>query len=165
MISVQVPSIGLFSSHLANVSLSLGEPGTKIRIENAGKVSENFRESLIFAHIAAENIARKSFNRDIIYRGSNPIQSSGDSGGLIFALGMLSLLTGKAIRPGVTGTGRIDLKGEVLPVANILEKAIAAIEAGARTFLLPKEQSLVLPRGIDYFMVGTVAEAWKMVTE
>ena len=155
----------MFSSHLANVSLSLGEPGTKIRIENAGKVSENFRESLIVAHIVAENIARKSFNRDIIYRGSNPIESSGDSGGLIFALGMLSLLTGKTIRTGITGTGRINLKGEVLPVANIREKALAAKEAGATMFLLPKEQGLVLPRDMDYFIVGTVAEAWKMVSE
>ena len=84
---------------------------------------------------------------------------------MIFALGMLSLLTGKAIRPGITGTGRINLKGEVLPVANIREKALAAKEAGVIMFLLPKEQGLVLPRGLEYFMVGTVAEAWKMVSE
>jgi len=78
---------------------------------------------------------------------------------------MLSLLTGKAIRPGITGTGRINQKGEVLAVANIREKALAAKEAGATVFLLPKEQGLVLLPGMDYFIVRTVEEAWKMVSE
>jgi PDZ domain-containing protein len=64
---------------------------------------------------------------------------SGPSAGLMWALGVMDLLTPNDLTGGraVAGTGVIDLEGGVHPVGGIGHKVLAAERAGARLFLLP----------------------------
>jgi Lon-like protease len=72
----------------------------------------------------------------------------GPSAGLMWALGVVELLTPDDLTAGrsVAGTGVIDLDGGVHPVGGIEHKIFAAERAGAEIFLLPRA-NLVDARG------------------
>jgi ATP-dependent Lon protease len=55
------------------------------------------------------------------------------------ATALVSLLTGKLVRPEVGMTGEITLRGQVLPVGGIKEKVLAAHRLGLSTLIIPKE--------------------------
>ncbi len=52
---------------------------------------------------------------------------------------LVSLLSGRPIRPRVAMTGEISLSGIVLPVGGIKEKVLGAKRAGIREVILPAE--------------------------
>jgi ATP-dependent Lon protease len=52
-------------------------------------------------------------------------------------MAIASLLTGRKVRSDVAMTGEISLRGLVLPVGGVKEKALAALRAGIHTVLLP----------------------------
>ncbi len=52
---------------------------------------------------------------------------------------LVSLLSGRAVRPRVAMTGEISLSGIVLPVGGIKEKVLGAKRAGIREVILPSE--------------------------
>jgi ATP-dependent Lon protease len=53
------------------------------------------------------------------------------------ATALVSALTGIPTSPDVALTGEITLRGRVLPVGGIKEKAVAALRHGIRTVILP----------------------------
>jgi ATP-dependent Lon protease len=55
---------------------------------------------------------------------------------------LVSLLTGRPVRPRVAMTGEISLSGIVLPVGGIKEKVLGAKRAGIREVILPSENEL-----------------------
>jgi len=69
--------------------------------------------------------------------------SSGDVGGpsagLMWALGLFDLLTPGDVTAGntIAGTGTIDSRGRIGPIAGIVDKIVAAERAGATVFLAP----------------------------
>ena len=62
----------------------------------------------------------------------------GPSAGITIATAMVSALTGIATRSDVAMTGEITLRGNVLPIGGLNEKAVAARRAGIRTLLIPR---------------------------
>jgi ATP-dependent Lon protease len=50
---------------------------------------------------------------------------------------LVSLLSGRAVRPRVAMTGELSLSGVVLPVGGIKEKVLAAHAAGIKRVMLP----------------------------
>jgi ATP-dependent Lon protease len=93
------------------------------------------------------------------------IPKDGPSAGVALAMSMISLLTGRPVRPDVAMTGEITLRGRVLAVGGIKEKMLAAHRAGIRTVVLPKRNEKDLAdvpaaakEGMDFVFVDTVRE-------
>jgi ATP-dependent Lon protease len=66
------------------------------------------------------------------------VTKEGPSAGVTIAVSVLSLLTGRAVRQDVAVSGELSLLGDVLPVAGVREKLMAAARAGIRTVVLPR---------------------------
>ena len=52
---------------------------------------------------------------------------------------LVSLFTGKRVKPRLAMTGEVTLSGQVLPVGGIKEKALAAHRAGVETLIMPDD--------------------------
>jgi ATP-dependent Lon protease len=63
----------------------------------------------------------------------------GPSAGAAMVTALVSLLTGRPIRPRVAMTGETSLSGVVLPVGGIKEKVLGAKRAGIREIILPAD--------------------------
>ncbi len=55
----------------------------------------------------------------------------GPSTGVAMSVALVSLLTGKRVRPDVAMTGEVDLRGVVLPVGGVEDKTLGVLRAGA----------------------------------
>ncbi|MDX1662905.1 MAG: endopeptidase La [Candidatus Promineifilaceae bacterium] len=67
------------------------------------------------------------------------VPKDGPSAGVALATALISAFTGRPIRRDVGMTGEITLRGRVLPVGGIREKALAARRAGVTTFVMPSK--------------------------
>ena len=74
-----------------------------------------------------------------IHVPSGAMPKDGPSAGVAMVTALVSLLTGRPIRPRVAMTGEISLSGVVLPVGGIKEKVLGAKRAGIREVILPAE--------------------------
>ena len=107
--------------------------------------------------VTADDLHIKNISFDVKKTG-------GPSGGMIFAIGVIELLTQKDLLQGrhIAGTGTITTDGKVGPIGGINEKILAAHKAGATLFLAPAGNSgdiAHIPPGIKVVTVATLAEA------
>jgi ATP-dependent Lon protease len=98
---------------------------------------------------------------------SGAIPKDGPSAGVAMVTALVSLLTGRPVRPQVAMTGEISLTGIVLPIGGVKEKVLGAKRAGIREVILPSEnepnvQEDLQPEmleGIQIHFVRTVEQA------
>jgi ATP-dependent Lon protease len=96
----------------------------------------------------------------------------GPSAGLAFVAGIVSALTGRAVRPGHALAGEVTLHGEVTAVGGLPHKLRAAARAGRRVVLVPAEnlresayRSGSVTGEIEVVPVRTIQEALDRVLE
>jgi ATP-dependent Lon protease len=98
---------------------------------------------------------------------SGAIPKDGPSAGVAMVTALVSLLSGRPMRPRVAMTGEISLSGIVLPIGGVKEKVLGAKRAGIREVILPadNEPNVVedLPKelleGVTVHYVRTAEEA------
>lgn len=117
------------------------------RVVATGKLGDVMKESVQ----AAESFAKAravSFGikptlfgkRDIhvhVPEGATP--KDGPSAGVAMVTAIVSALTGNPVRRDVAMTGEVTLRGRVLPIGGLKEKLLAAVRAGIKTVIIPKE--------------------------
>jgi ATP-dependent Lon protease len=125
-----------------------GGKGFQITGSVGNVMQESARAALSYVRSHAEEIglAKDFYNKIDIHMhipaGAQP--KDGPSAGVTMATALVSLLSGRPVKKGVSMTGEITLRGQVMPVGGIKEKMIAAHRAGLKTIILPKRNKLDL---------------------
>lgn len=98
--------------------------------------------------------------------GATP--KDGPSAGITMATAIASAFTGKPVYKSTAMTGEVTLRGRILPIGGLKEKALAAKRLGIHKVLIParnKQDLLDIPKyikkGMEFIMVETMDEVLK----
>ncbi len=125
-----------------------GGKGFQITGSVGNVMNESARAALSFVRSRAKQLGLSTdfFNHSDFHMhipaGAQP--KDGPSAGVTMATALVSLVSGRKVKPKVGMTGEITLRGQVLPIGGVKEKILAAHRNGLRTIILPKrnEQDL-----------------------
>lgn len=120
-------------------------PGTG-KLNLTGKLGDVMKESaqaaLTYVQGYAERhaLAQELFTeRDIhIHVPAGAVPKDGPSAGITIATALISVLTDRPVRHTLAMTGEVTLRGTVLAIGGLKEKALAARTAGIETVIIPE---------------------------
>ncbi|HOI85790.1 MAG TPA: endopeptidase La [Acholeplasmataceae bacterium] len=112
-----------------------------------GKLGDVMKESAMTALSFVKSKAKQYNIDDDLFNNNDfhvhvpegAIPKDGPSAGITMATAIFSAATQRLIRKEVGMTGEITLRGYVLPIGGLKEKAIAAHRSGLKTIIIPKE--------------------------
>jgi len=140
-----------------------------------GKLGDVMKESAraaisyIRAHAEKFNILDTAFSEKDIHihvpEGATP--KDGPSAGITMATAILSAFTKKPVRKDIAMTGEITLRGKVLPIGGLKEKALAAHRLGIKNIIIPKENEKdveeipeTVRKDINFILVSEINEVF-----
>jgi len=128
---------------------------TKANMESFGISKEAFEEKDIHIHVPA-----------------GAIPKDGPSAGIAMATALISAFTGRIVSSQVAMTGEISLRGRVLPIGGLKEKALGALRVGIKKIIIPEKnrQDLFdMPKSvtqkIEFFCVNELAQVLEIAFE
>ena len=74
-----------------------------------------------------------------IHVPAGAIPKDGPSAGITMTTALFSAISGKAVKRGIAMTGEVTLRGRVLPIGGLKDKALAALRAGIAKVIIPEE--------------------------
>jgi ATP-dependent Lon protease len=136
-------------------------------------MQESARAALSYtrAYLDAQGAKGPEFdNLDIhIHVPAGAIPKDGPSAGTAMATALISTATQRPVDKDVAMTGEITLRGRVLPIGGLKEKALGALRAGIKTVLIPaknKKELVELPalikRKLKFVAVANMDEVIEM---
>ncbi|MCB8979303.1 MAG: endopeptidase La [Ardenticatenaceae bacterium] len=151
------------------VNLMPGKGNLTLTGQLGDVMQESARAALTYTRSQAEALGLDSdiFEKtDIhIHVPEGAVPKDGPSAGVSLSSALISAFTKRPIYREVSMTGEITLRGRVLPVGGIREKALAARRAGIKKFILPKKNERDLENiperlreDIEFVLVEKVSE-------
>jgi len=138
-----------------------------------GKLGEVMKES---ANAALSYIRSRALKFDLdadfydkldihVHIPEGAIPKDGPSAGITITTAMVSALTDRPVRSDIAMTGEVTLRGKVLQIGGLNEKAVAANRAGYRQVIIPADNEKDLSeipakvkQGIIFHMVNSMEE-------
>lgn len=74
-----------------------------------------------------------------IHVPAGAIPKDGPSAGITMTTALFSAISGKSVKRGFAMTGEVTLRGRVLPIGGLKDKALAALRAGITKVIIPEE--------------------------
>ena len=121
-------------------------PG-KGKVSSTGKLGDVMKESIQAAEYFIKSRASiLGINNDSLAKndihvhipeGATP--KDGPSAGIAMVTSIVSALTGNPVRHDIAMTGELTLRGRVLPIGGLKEKLLAAVRAGIKIAIIPKD--------------------------
>jgi ATP-dependent Lon protease len=118
-----------------------GEPGLTLtgQLGDVMKESAQIALSYVRSHAAELEVA-ENFDKERvhIHVPAGAVPKDGPSAGVTMTTALVSLLTGRRVKPLLGMTGEVTLQGKVLPIGGVKQKVLAAHRAGLTEVLLPE---------------------------
>jgi len=122
----------------------IGGKGELIVTGQLGDVmQESARAALTYtrANSASFGVKKKDYDSlDIhIHVPAGAIPKDGPSAGIAMATALISALSNRPVRNDIAMTGEVTLRGRVLPIGGLKEKALGAMRGGVRKVIIPEK--------------------------
>lgn len=136
-------------------------PGTG-KFTLTGQLGEVMRESVKAAESLVRNRADRlgipveDFGRyDVhVHVPAGAVPKDGPSAGVAMFTALASLFSDRRVNHEVAMTGEITLRGLVLPIGGLKEKTLAALNAGIKTVLIPRQNEKDIPELAEQVKTG-----------